>query len=267
MSKMKYIALCGLAALSVACEQKYPGYETSECNLNFVYYDYYGDPLSSDEVEAEMCETSFSFVYAGEEAMPDTVWFDIATMGYLSDEDRPVALQQMQVEGADNAEAGIHYVAFDDPSMAQYYRIPANSNKASIPVVMLRNDPTLEVRSVVLKFGFKDNGYFKPGYDTLSVHTLYITDRLAQPSNWSDLNGYFGDYGQQKHLLMIEWSGETWDEEYIEELISGDQAYMNYMANWMRRKLEEENEKRLADSSIGEVWTEEDGTVITFPGR
>ena len=187
-------------------------------------------------------------------------------MGYLADEDRPIALQQIPVEGADNAEAGTHYVAFDDPSLSAFYKIPAHANKASIPVVVLRNDATLKDRTVTLKFGFKENDYFKPGYDTLSVHTLYITDRLSQPSNWSSL-AYFGAYGEQKHLLMIEWTGDAWDEEYIEELVSGDAAYWHYMANWMKRKLEEENAKRLADPAIGEVYKEADGkTVVEFPG-
>lgn len=265
MNKIKYIACCSLAMVAIACEQEYPDYETTQCNLNFAYYDYYGDPVTTDEVETEMCETSFSFVYGGE-ATVDTLWFDVATMGYLADGDRPIALQQIPVEGADNAEAGTHYVAFDDPSLSAFYKIPARANKASIPVVVLRNDATLKDRTVTLKFGFKENDYFKPGYDTLSVHTLYITDRLSQPSNWSSL-AYFGAYGEQKHLLMIEWTGDAWDEEYIEELVSGDAAYWHYMANWMKRKLEEENAKRLADPAIGEVYKEADGkTVVEFPG-
>lgn len=269
MSMMKitrYImAVVALTLFVAACNEEYPTYSTSECNLNFVYYDYYGDIVSTEDVNDEMCVTNFSFIYAGEEAERDTLWFDIATMGDLSNEVRPIALQQFQVEGAENAEAGSHYLSFDDPSLAQYYVIPADTNRTSIPVVLLRDDPTLENRTVVLKFGFKANDYFSPGYDTLSMHTIYITDRLSEPSNWCDL-GYFGDYGEQKHLLMIEWTGDAWDEEYIEELVNGDRSYLTYLAQWMKRRLDEENAIRLADPNIGDVYREADGTPVEFPG-
>ena len=261
----KIIVGCGFISIALACSEDSPTYATEECNLNFVYYNNSGNPYTTDEITDEMCETNFSFMYSGEEATRDTIWFDIATMGNLSNEDRPIALQQFQVNGADNAEAGTHYVAFDDPEIAQFYQIPANANRASIPVILLRNDPTLEERTVVLKFGFKENDYFKSGYDTLSMHTIYITDRLAQPSNWDEL-GYFGSYGEQKHLLMIEWTGNTWDEDYIEELVEGDYAYITYLAQWMKNKLDEENAKRLADPNIGDIYREKDGTPVEFPG-
>ena len=203
----KIIVGCGFISIALACSEDYPTYATEECNLNFVYYNNSGNPYTTDEITDEMCETNFSFMYSGEEATRDTIWFDIATMGNLSNEDRPIALQQFQVNGADNAEAGTHYVAFDDPEIAQFYQIPANANRASIPVILLRNDPTLEERTVVLKFGFKENDYFKSGYDTLSMHTIYITDRLAQPSNWDEL-GYFGSYGDTDINGIPEYTNE-----------------------------------------------------------
>lgn len=249
-----------------ACQEEYPTYATSDCNLNFVFYGNYDEVLTAEEVTEEIRTSTFSFVYSGEEAQTDTVWFEVTTMGDLSATDRPIALRQFQVEGAENAEAGTHYVAFDDPSMASYYRISADTNAARIPVVVLRDDPTLKNRTVVLKFGFAENEYFKPGYDSLATCTLLITDQLAQPSNWSDVEGDFGAYGQQKHLLMIEWTGDAWDEEYIDELTAGDVAYRHYLAQWFKQKLEEENAKRLADPAIGDVYREANGSEVTFPG-
>lgn len=256
---------CTLATLVIACKEEYPVYETTVCNLNFVYYDYYNDILDAEDVPAEDKITNFSFMYSGEGVETDTLWFEVESMGYLSNEGRPIALQQIPVEGEDNAEAGVHYVPFDDASMAGFYIMPANTSLVKIPVVLLRKDPELETKTVTLKFGFKENAYFQPGYDSLAVRTIYITDRLSQPGNWGSL-GYFGDYGEQKHLLMIEWTGEAWDEEYIEELVSGDYAYLTYLAPWFKQKLEEENAKRLADPEIGDVYREKDGTEVFFPG-
>lgn len=255
-----------LAMLGSACNEDYPGYATSDCNLNFVFYGNYDEVLTSEEVTEAIRTSTFSFVYSGDEATRDTVWYEVTTMGNLSDKDRPITLQQIQVEGAENAVAGTHYVAFDSPEVASLYAIPADTNAARIPVIYLRNDPTLKSKTVTLKFGFAENEYFKPGFDSLATRTVHITDQLARPSNWSDVEGDFGSYGQQKHLLMIEWTGNTWDEEYIDELTAGDVAYRHYLAQWFQQRLAEENEERLADPTIGDVYREADGTEVTFPG-
>ena len=65
----------------------------------------------------------------------------------------------------------------------------------------------------------------------------------------------------RKHRLMIEWTGEKWDDEYIKELMDGDSAYVNYLAGWFAWKLEEENE-----TGRGRRGThkEEDGTASWF---
>ena len=57
---------------------------------------------------------------------------------------------------------------------------------------------------------------------------------------------------------MIEWTGEKWDDEYIKELMDGDSAYVNYLADWFAQKLEEENAKR--EEAGEEPYKEEDGT-------
>ena len=54
---------------------------------------------------------------------------------------------------------------------------------------------------------------------------------------------------------MIEWTGEKWDDAYIKELMDGDNAYVNYLAGWFARKLEEAGE---------EPYKEEDGTPVSF---
>ena len=61
---------------------------------------------------------------------------------------------------------------------------------------------------------------------------------------------------------MIEWTDEKWDDEYIKELMEGDSAYVDYLAGWFARKLEEENAKRIAENK--EPYKEEDGTPVSF---
>ena len=122
-----------------SCEKDLPTYATSDCNLNFVYRDYENKIKTSANVTDEDRTYSFSFVYSGMNVQQDTVWFEVSTMGHLSDVDRTFALEQIQIEGVENAVAGTHYQAFDTPSLQKFYVIKAGKNSAMIPVVLLRD--------------------------------------------------------------------------------------------------------------------------------
>lgn len=269
MMKRLHTLLAGIAVLGMAaCSKQQPGeYALEGDRLNFTIEadDDYGDQLPSGDITDEDRTYAFSFVYSGMDAVRDTVWFEATTMGELSQEYRPFKLQQIQREGVMNAESGVHYVAFDDPEVQDLYRVAPDSNTVQVPVIVLRDDPMLQDTTVVLEFGIVANEYFQPGYDGFSRRILEITDRLAKPANW-DGSGmeyyYFGEYGEVKHQLMIDWTGNPWDEEYIEEFLNGDQAYISYISDYCVKRLEEENAKRVAAGL--DVYREKDGTEVVF---
>lgn len=265
--------LCLLAA-ATACnnDDEMEKYDTPDCRLNFLYYNSDSTLVDAGDVTDQMRLYPFSFVLScAADAERDTLWFDVETMGFLSDEPRPVALRQIVVEGVKNAEPGKHYVAFDDPEVASLYRVAAKQSRTKIPVIVLRQDAALQDTTVVLKFGFRDNGYFLPGYEGLNVRTMEITDRLARPENWYtplayggyyNLKALIGPYGEMKHRLMIEWTDKKWDADYIEEILTGDAAYLTYLRNWFPKKLAEKNAIR--QEAGEEVYKEKDGTPVEF---
>lgn len=259
-----WAGLLGMAGVS--CEQDYPAYASADCNLNFVYYDIHGNVMKAEKVTDKLRTYSFSFIYSGELAERDTLTFEVSSMGELVDCARPIALEQVQAEGVENAVPGVHYVAFDEPSEVEFNCIPANRNKGKVRVILLRNDRELKKKDVVLRFGFKENADFKPGFEGLTRRDVVITDRIARPSNWVDcyMDYFCGEYGEKKHELMIAWTGKAWDEEYIKEFTEGDRAYHDYMERWFQNKLEEENAKRLADPEIGDVYREANGEPVDF---
>ncbi len=264
MKKISHIIfLVMLLFTTSACEKDLPLYSTSDCRLNFVYYYYNGELVPSASVTDAMRTQSYSFFLnsasAGEDLTSDTVWFEVTTMGFLSDKDRPISLKQITVEGENNAVAGKHFVAFDDPSYMSKCYVAANQNKTMLPIVLLR-DPSLKEKEVVLKFEFAENDYFKPGYTGLTERSIIITDQLSKPSNWR--TDYFGTYGPVKHQLMIEWTQKAWDESYIDELLNGDKGYISYLSRWFREKLAEENSKRQEQGL--DVYKEADGTPVYF---
>lgn len=267
---IKYIlAALTLLPLATSCEKDLPTYNTQDAWLNFVYYDYNNEPIIKTEDLEDIegiTNNYYSFVMASitedKELTEDTVWIEVSTMGFLSDQNRTVELEQIATEEND-AVPGVHYIAFNDPQLLAKSYVPAGANSAFIPIVVLR-DASLEEKDAVLRFTIKDNGFFKPGYQAMSVQTLYISGRLNQPSKWSAYycDYYFGTYGQKKHELMIEWTGKNWDDDYLDEFFGGDPGYVDYMAHWFKVKLEEENQKRV-DAGLGK-YTEDDGTIIEF---
>ena len=132
-----------------------------------------------------------------------------------------------------------------------------------MPIVVLR-DPSLDTQSVALRITFKDNGIFQPGYPAYNTHTLHISGRLTRPSQW-DLNYWdynFVEYTETIHELMIQWTGNAWDDDYIKELAAGDSAYLDYLKGYFQEKLAELNAKRQAQGL--DILREPDGTPVKF---
>ena len=249
-----------------SCEKDLPVYDTEVCRLNFYYgldnRSYYKD---------EMSRSTYSFVFGGENRQRDTLWFEVQTMGFVTDNDRPVTLEQLPSDG-DQAVAGRHYVPFDDPSLVHLYVIPAGKARTKLPVVILR-DASLKEQTVTLKFGFKSNEYFVLGYEEYSTRQVEFTDRLSEPSMWNKqipypdfpdytycFADYFGEYGVVKHQFLIDETGKKWDDEYITSLLEGDSNYLTYMVRKMSKRLDEVNAERLAQGL--DVLREADGTPV-----
>lgn len=259
MKKMMYLwAMVAFAFTS--CEKELEPYSDPTCRLGFVYGltdgkledNYIGDSYST---------TSYSFIYDGNGTDRDTLWFKVGASGFLKDYPRLITVEQIMIEDTvDNAEAGVHYVAFTDPSVASYFTVPANANSVEIPVILLR-DPSLGQKDVVLRLGLVDNEHFKIDFRMKSYRTIRITARTTEPRYWSEK--FFGKWGQVKHELMILWTGEPWDEDYcLEFAYYTESAYREYLSYWMAKKLEEENQKHLEET--GDIYREADGTPVDF---
>lgn len=262
MKTLTQIFAFSLLTTFIACEKELQPYSSTDCRLNFIYIDYTGKIMNSDRVTEVERTSSYSFITANagstERITTDTLWFDVSTMVFLSDKNRPIRVEQIPT-GEDDAIPGVHYVAFDDPNFTRLCFIPANKNRTQIPIIILRN-PSLEEHDVTLTFRLAENEYFKSGYNGLTERTLHITDRLLEPNNWPQQ--YFGIYGTVKHQLMIDWTGKEWDESYIRSLLSGDVGYLSYLKKFFQRKLKEENTKR-QEAGL-DIYREEDKREIKF---
>lgn len=260
------IFVLSLLISMASCEKDLPLYSDNTCRLNFYY-----NLDNTSEFKPEMALSSYSFVYGDENIKSDTLWFDIQSMGFVSDQDRPLELAEVDTT-ANMAIPGKHYVAFNDPALASYYKMPAGKAMTKIPVVLLR-DVSLKDTSVVLKFSIKDNGYFTKGYDCYQTRIITFSDRMTEPSKWTynylildsytvSLADYFGSYGVVKHKFLIDHTGKKWDNDYIDQLMTGDSNYLMYVLDKMATDLETLNNERAAQG-LGEL-SEADGTIVSF---
>ncbi|MGN0280856.1 MAG: DUF4843 domain-containing protein [Prevotella sp.] len=264
MKKHIILSLVVAAGLS-SCEKDLELYSDPTCRLNF----YYGIDAVSD-FKPELARSTYSFVYGDPNLMQDTVWVEVESMGFVADTDRAITIEQVDSAGVENAVAGKHYIAFNDPQLASRYVMPAGKARTRLPIVMLR-DASLKDMTVVLKYRIKPNENFVNGYDAYTERVLEFTDQLSEPSKWTysypyfvyytiTFADYFGDYGLVKHQFLISETGEKWDDEYIDKLMTGDANYLDYICRKMARRLREVNAERQAQGL--DVLREADGTPV-----
>lgn len=189
------------------------------------------DKIYIQQSEWEDTLKTFSFLSLPTDKIQDTVYFDIYSIGVVSNDVRHYELEQIMLEETDNAVPGVHYKSFDDTEVKDLFVIPQNSAHALVPIILLR-DTSLETKEYVLKFRIKENADFKLGDSRKCWRKLIMADVLLQPNNW--IVGYFGTYSKVKHRFMMAQTGLEWDEEYINS-IKSDVSLCYY---W-QRKLQE----------------------------
>lgn len=198
----KYIMMAAALAALTACKMELPTYGGSN-GASFV-----------------TAEQQFSFVYSGEQATSELVWLDITLHGDI-EAARTVALEQAPAVGNEKAAvAGKHFTAFNDPSMAQYYEIPAGATTARVPVKVLR-DASLADDDYVLRVRIARNGSIEGGMAGKDEIAITISDKLVRPANWIDLAiivNPFGNYGAVKHQWLIDNTDARWDYDYLLQL-------------------------------------------------
>jgi len=202
----------------------------------------------------------YTFYYETPAKVQDTAWFNIYAIGGISGSDRPFTLQQVTLDGVPNAEAGKHYKAFNDPSLASLYVIKANQVMTRVPVIVLR-DASLKTTTVTLKLEVKENEIFRIGEKARIWRKLLITDRLVRPTGWdnSATMYYFGKYSVVKHQFMIEVTGKKWDQPFFVEMYT-DYSLVNYYKSIVTTALIDYN-----NAHPGNPLRDEDGELLEMP--
>lgn len=214
------------------------------------------------QVSFDMADTAKlqTFFYDDAAVTQDTVYFDIYTIGGTNKADRPFVLEQVMLDGENNAVAGTHYKAFTDPSLQSLYTIKAGQVHAFVPIVLLR-DASLKTDAVKLQFRVKANEQFAEGEVKKLWRRVEITDKLSRPAAWdnSGVLYYWGKYSTVKHSFMVEQTGERWDDEFIKGVMT-DYSLITYWRLKLKTLLVNYN-----NAHPGAPLTDESGEVVVFP--
>ena len=154
MNTIKYMALAALMlTCATSCEKDPEPYSNPDCYLNFRFIDNKGADIQNETLAKTPSLIDAPLLYNFKThgtVQSDTVWIQAKTAGYVSSLDREYSLEQVEVEGADNAVAGTDYVAFDSPEARRIQVVKAGESKFLVPVVVLRSQ-NLKSKNVVLK--------------------------------------------------------------------------------------------------------------------
>lgn len=267
MKKILFPAIAAvLLTIATSCEKELVPYSSTDCFLNFRFLDSKGEDMQNEDLvkKPEIIDIPvlYNFKTHGSVAY-DTVWIDAKTAGFVKDYDREFALEQVEVEGADNAVPGEDYVDFNSSEAQRIQVVKAGESHFKVPVVLLRSN-NLRTKNLTLKVRIKENQNFKNGFTMMQTRVISFTDRVSKPAVWDDcdFDNIFGEYGDVKYQLMIDWSGKPWSDEFILENYNTDKEYFKYMAQVFAKRLAEENAAR--ELAGQDVWREADGTPVTF---
>lgn len=156
---------------------------------------------------------SYMFYYDAPSVESAVVNFEVQTIGFLSDVDRTYKITQLFPDGANNPEAGVHFVEFSE----EQFVVKAGEVKANAPIALIRNQ--LEPKKIYeLTFQIESNDHFIEGDPTLLKRKLIFSRDLLKPDSWlHHVESYLGAYSVNKHMWMIEQTSKKWDNEFISE--------------------------------------------------
>jgi len=228
------LMLC-LTALSAACSVD-----------DFVYQDTARIRLVGPKMYAVGSDSlTFSFVTSSEDVTTKTMDVRVEVMGPATSYARTA---QVEVVSDKTTASSSQY------ELPLTITIPADSAAATLPVV-LKRDASLQEKSVRLYIRTAANSDFQEGVNEENHLTLIWDDILSKPSNWADLEEFFGTYSDVKYRFMIQNSGGMAEFDTDTMTWAELQSYKIKFQN----ALDEYNA-----AHPGNPLTDENGVLVTF---
>lgn len=166
------------------------------CSVDdFTYQDTARVRLEGPEIYAAGTDSlTFSFVTYSSDTQEKVMDIDVLIMGNAADYDRTAAIQVV----ADKTTA-----TTDLYELPLTVTVPAGEVKGTLPVTLKRSE-VLQTKEARLCIEVAATSDFQVGVEEQKRFTLIWNDILTMPTNWDDLEEFFGSYSNTKYRFMIE---------------------------------------------------------------
>lgn len=239
-----------------------------------------------DEILRVKKEIRYNFIYAkqGPDAVRDTVYLTVLTLGKPRDYDRKVSFRQITEykqeiimdekgnitdtlyhEVLNKGVPGQHYLPMNDPEIAPHLFVPANQVRAEIPVILLR-DPSLKEQEMRVCLELTETEDFRLGEDEHLFLTIFMADKYSKPSQWDRLIYHFGDYSERKHEFMTRVAETDINDDWLTYLL----ADLSLSTMWNKKCRNALNAYNADPDNIANnlaPMKDENGIPVTFPVR
>ena len=190
----KMIAICVLSwVLLTACSKQQDLVYQQPDNI---YFDF------TNEVKNTRVDSFFFSFALFPDKTTDTLFLPVRISGKRASTDRWFKIKV--VDSATTAVAGLHYKAPDTA-----YKMPADSGKTLVPVILYGTDPLLLSRSVTIKLQIVPSGDLLNSFPAMDTAKITFSNRLEQPAWWVVWISELGEYSRVKYELFIRTSGTT----------------------------------------------------------
>lgn len=140
---------------------------------------------------------NFSFATYTEETTEMSMDIDVCVMGPVADHDRTA---NVAIDESQSTATSDQYV------LPTSVVIKAGESKGILPITMKRSS-LLQEKSVKLYIKVQPSDDFAPGVNEENHILVIWNDMVSKPTNWADLEEFFGDYSNVKYRFMIANAG------------------------------------------------------------
>jgi hypothetical protein len=173
---------------------------TSCSNDGFYYQDQARARLVGPYIWAVGTDSlSFSFVTSASSVTEKQMNVELWLMGKVTNYDRTANISVV---------AGKTTATNDMYTVPTTVTLPADSNKVTFPVILKRTS-VLQSETVRLYIEVAESKDFGVGVDEQNHLLLKWNDILSKPSNWDDIDDFFGTYSDVKYRFMLANAGVT----------------------------------------------------------
>ena len=140
---------------------------------------------------------SFTFSTQNMDTKEFVVNATIQVQGKVADVDRTVTLK------VDASRSTAPQGSWESPEKVV---LAANEHEVLLPITIYRTDELTE-KDYRLCIAIDDSGDLKKGVSSASSLTIIWNDKIVRPSNWDDLEEFFGVYSEVKYRFIISTLG------------------------------------------------------------